>query len=107
MNEALTAFESAGWAIARGVAHIVSTFGVPNIVIHGPEDLVAEASGRAAGSFMTEVRTFWRQTFAHLRGCEITTEPIELERGAVGAALIAFARHFSIPLEPSQLEYVP
>jgi predicted NBD/HSP70 family sugar kinase len=105
MNDALTAFTLAGWAIARGVTHIVSTFGVPNIVIYGPEDLVVEASGRAASTFMTEVRTFWRQTFAHLRGCEITTEPIEPQRGAVGAALIAFARHFSISLDSSQLEY--
>jgi len=68
---------------------------------------VVEDSCRAARAFMAEVRNFQKDTFAPLPGCEITTEPLEPEpaRGAVGAALIAFARHFSISLEPGDLEY--
>lgn len=104
--EALEAFSEAGGAVARAMASVLTIFGSTHVVIYGPESMVIEESGPAALAFMKEVRTFPDYTFDHLRGCAITTAPIEFDRGAVGVALAALHRHFSVPLEPT-LEPVP
>jgi predicted NBD/HSP70 family sugar kinase len=98
---ALEAFAEAGNSIAQGMASILTIFGSSHVVIYGPESLVIEGSGRAAETFMKVVRTFPDYTFEHLAACEITSKPLELDCGAVGAALTALHRHFSVPLEPS------
>jgi predicted NBD/HSP70 family sugar kinase len=98
---ALEAFAEAGSSIAQAMASILTIFGSPHVVIYGPESLVIEGSGRVAETYMRAVRTFPGYTFEHLSNCEITTKPLEPERGAVGAALTALNRHFSVPLDPS------
>jgi hypothetical protein len=74
------------------------------VVVYGPAALVVERSGPAASAFMREVHTFPSYTFRHLGACQISTQPLEDDRGALGAALTALNRHFSIPLE-SRLEF--
>jgi predicted NBD/HSP70 family sugar kinase len=104
--EALEAFAEAGTAIAQGLAAILAVFGVPHVVVYGPDSLVLEQSGPAAETFLRNARTFGDYTFGHLRNCEITMEAIQPDRGACGAALAALNRHFSVSLEPT-LEPVP
>lgn len=94
--QAAQAFAEAGTAIARGIAAVLTIFGSPHLIIHGPEELVSVGSGRAADAFMRAACTFPEYTFHHLGMCEITTRSLALDRGAIGAALIASHRHFAL-----------
>lgn len=98
-ERAAEGFAEAGTAIARGIAAIVSLFGSPHLIIHAPEELVADDANPAGAAFMNAVRRFPEYTFKHLGTCTITKRPLTPDRGAIGAALIALHRHFAMSLD--------
>lgn len=102
--EAIETFAEAGVSIAQGLGSVLTMFGLSHVVIYGPEDLIDEQTGVAARIFLQEARRFPEYTFRHFGNCDVSTQSLESgqgSRGALGAALIALQRHFSIAPEPS------
>ncbi len=100
---ALRAFDRAGEAIGRGIATLVTLFNPACVVIYAPHELIEPSDGnsRIAGAFMGAVEEFRRYTFPLKGQCRIVTRVPQPTDGPLGAALIALARLFSVPLAPT------
>lgn len=96
------AFLKAGESVARGIATILTLFGLRDVVLYGPDALIGSDRGsQAANCFMGEVKKFREHTFRVVEQCRLITEPLNSEhafRGAQGAALTALNRQFFVPL---------
>ncbi|MFE9556296.1 ROK family protein [Streptomyces sp. NPDC006703] len=100
-SEATAAFRKAGVSLARGIATLLTTFGPSQIVIYAAEDLITGGPGRrAANAFLRALRNFPDHTFQISRNCHIVTKPLDVVRGAQGAALIALENCLGIQLQP-------
>jgi predicted NBD/HSP70 family sugar kinase len=101
-SAALDAFHTGGQAIARGVASIITLFGVRHVVIYcdpAMAAMAAEDDGQpaAATAFFQGVATFKKHVFPPLQdGCRVLTKPWRSTDGAVGAAFVALNRIFFI-----------
>lgn len=98
-DKALLAFERAGDAIAHGVATLVTLLNPPCVVIYAPDELIESGkNSRVADTFKRAVDDYSQYTFPQHRRCDIVTRPLRLTTGALGAALIALHRLFSVRL---------
>lgn len=97
--DAQHAFRRAGVSIARGLATMLTLFGLDQVVIYCPEDLIRKDTA-AARCFGEELVRFRDYAFKVTRTCELVLRPLDHYRGAHGAALIALNRQFFIPLRP-------
>jgi predicted NBD/HSP70 family sugar kinase len=102
-DKALVAFERAGEAIGRGIATLVTLLNPACVVIYAPGELIEPSGGssRIADAFKNAVQEFRQNTFPRKRQCSLVTRPVHPTDGALGAALIALSRLFSVPLAPT------
>lgn len=97
-DDVVTVFREAGEAVARGIAGIVTLFGVSHVVVYCDPELTASEGKRAVDAFLGAVRTFPQNTFPALRGAKLATKPWRSTDGALGAALVALNQLFFVPL---------
>lgn len=102
-DKALVAFERAGEAIGRGIATLVTLLNPACVVIYTPSEMIEPSGGstRVADAFKNAVEEFRQNTFPRTRRCGLVTRPVRPTDGALGAALIALSRVFSVPLAPT------
>jgi predicted NBD/HSP70 family sugar kinase len=102
-HEASTAFLEAGLAVRRGISYLVQFAGPSHVVVYAPEAMVSP-EGRAARSFLGQVKTFREAVaFKAFRRCELVTRPLSPNDGAHGAALAALSRCFQIEPKASRI----
>jgi predicted NBD/HSP70 family sugar kinase len=108
-DKALRAFEWAGEAIGRGIAKLVTLLNPSCVVIYAPPQLIEPSAGnrRVTDAFMNAVEKFRQQTFPPQKQFDLVTRRMQPTDGALGAALIALSRLFSVPLtDLTELEHV-
>lgn len=105
---ALTAFRGAGAAVAFGIGQLLSLLSPGQVVVYAARDLITGGPGRlAANAFLHELHRFHTRAFHVSRHCRLTTKPLNLVRGAHGAALIALQSCFGVRLHPRSANHLP
>ncbi|GAA0594375.1 ROK family protein [Streptomyces crystallinus] len=96
---ALSAFRSAGAAIAFGIGQLLSLFGPAQMVVYAARDLITPGPGRlAANAFLHELHRSPTYAFQTFRECQVVPKPLQPVLGAHGAALIALQNCFGVRL---------
>lgn len=97
--EVRKAFKDGGEAIARGIATILTLFGIDRVVIYGDPELCGGRLDRpAVAAFFNGVGTYRDFAFASYQTCEIERRAWHSIDGALGAALVALNQLFFMPL---------
>jgi predicted NBD/HSP70 family sugar kinase len=103
-KEVLTAFREGGEAIARGVATILTLFGVSHVVVYCDRAMSeAESTRPAVAAFFAGLNTFGKYTFPTFKTCQLVLKQWRSTDGALGAALVALNQLFFVPLADLEL----
>jgi len=102
-DKALRAFDLAGEAIGRGIATVMTLLNPACVVIYAPRELIEPSDGnsRIADAFIGAVEKYRQHTFPPPGQVRLITKVPQPTDGALGAALIALSRLFSVPLAPT------
>lgn len=98
-REVLDVFREGGEAIGRGVATILTLFGVKRVVVYcDPEMCGVNKDKPPVAEFFAGVDTYKQHTFSTFKDCEIEHKEWHSTDGALGAALVALNQLFFVPL---------
>jgi Transcriptional regulator/sugar kinase len=97
-EEVLQAFHEGGTMVARGVATVLTMFGVNQVVIFGPPAMIDRIGNPTAQAFLRGLERFPEMTYPIFRDCSLITRALGRTDGAHGAALVALNQFFFVPV---------